>query len=54
MSDKQQDGIELTKEQKQRRRSRSVAIAIVLGLLVVLFYIVTVVKMGPAILNRPI
>ncbi|NVK34430.1 MAG: hypothetical protein HWE23_08110 [Rhodobacteraceae bacterium] len=48
------NGIKLTDEQKSRRRSRSVAIAIVLGLLVVLFYVVTVIKMGPAILNRPI
>ena len=32
--------------------SRSVAIAIALGLLAVLFYVVTLVK-GPAVLNRP-
>lgn len=46
-------GIVLTEEQKRRRRSRSVALAIVLGVLVVLFYAVTMVK-GPGILNRPL
>ena len=36
----------LTEEQKRRRRARSVAIAVSLGVLVVLFYLVTLVK-GP-------
>jgi hypothetical protein len=52
MDDKPEPG-ELTEEQKRSRRSRSIAIAIVLGVLVVLFYAVTLVK-GPAILNRPL
>ncbi|HZO47348.1 MAG TPA: CoxF protein, partial [Xanthobacteraceae bacterium] len=43
----------LTEEQKRSRRSRSIAIAVVLGVLVVLFYAITLVK-GPAILNRPL
>lgn len=47
------DGIVLTDAQKRARRSRSIAIAICLGLLVVLFYIVTLVK-GPAMLVRPL
>jgi hypothetical protein len=47
------DGIVLTEEQKRRRRARSIAIALSLGILVVLFYIVTLVK-GPAVLNRPL
>jgi hypothetical protein len=46
-------GIVLTEEQKRSRRARSIAIAIALGVLVVLFYIVTLVK-GPAVLNRPL
>lgn len=45
-------GIKLTEEQKKRRRSRSIAIALALAGLVVLFYVVTIVKMGPEILNR--
>lgn len=49
----QEKGIKLTEEQLKRRRSRSTAIALVLAGLVVLFYVVTIVKMGPGILNRP-
>lgn len=45
-------GVMLTDEQKKKRRSRSIAIAIVLAALVVLFYIVTIVKMGPGVMNR--
>jgi hypothetical protein len=48
-----QTGIVLTDEQKRRRRARSLAIAISLGVLAVLFYLVTVVK-GPGILQRPL
>ena len=47
-------GIVLTEEQKRRRRARSIAIGLALGALVVLFYIVTIVKLGPGILNRPL
>lgn len=46
-------GIVLTDEQKRRRRARSVAIAVSLGILVVLFYLVTLVK-GPGIMHRPL
>ena len=54
MSDPQkQTGIVLTEEQKRRRRARSVAIAVSLGILAVLFYLVTVVK-GPGVLQRPL
>ena len=48
-----QTGIVLTEEQKRSRRARSVAIAFALGVLVLLFYFVTLVK-GPAVLNRPL
>ncbi len=46
-------GIVLTEEQKRRRRARSVAIAVSLGILVVLFYLVTLVK-GPGVMQRPL
>jgi predicted nucleic acid-binding Zn ribbon protein len=45
------DGIVLTEEQKRRRRARSIALS--LGVLVALFYVVTLVK-GPAVLIRPL
>lgn len=48
-----QKGIVLTPEQQKARRQRSIALAILLGLLVVLFYVVTLVK-GPGVLNRPL
>ncbi len=44
----------LTEEQKRRRRRRSVAIALALAVLAALFYAVTIVKLGPGVLRRPI
>jgi len=48
------DGITLTPEQIRRRRNRSIALALVLGALVLFFYVVTIVKLGPGVLNRPL
>lgn len=45
---------QLTAEQVKRRDRRSVALALVLGALVIFFFVVTLVKTGPAILNRPL
>ena len=55
MSDQrpQQDGIVLTEAQKRSRRNRSIATALALGILVILFFAVTMVK-GPAVINRPL
>jgi hypothetical protein len=50
---KAEPGIKLTEQQQRARRARSIAIAISLGILVVLFYIVTLVK-GPGVLERPL
>jgi ferric-dicitrate binding protein FerR (iron transport regulator) len=36
----------------RRRRSRSIAIALALAALVVLFYLVTIVKLGPGVMER--
>jgi hypothetical protein len=48
------DGIVMTPEQKRRQRNRSLAIALVLAGFVILFYVVTLVKLGPqVIMNRP-
>ncbi|MGB3448305.1 MAG: CoxF protein [Xanthobacteraceae bacterium] len=52
MDDEQPPGIVLTEAQKKRRRERSIAIAVALGVLVLLFFAVTLVK-GPAIMTRP-
>jgi len=41
-------------EDLARRRRRSIALALVLAGLVVFFFVVTLVKTGPAIMNRPL
>ena len=46
------DGIVLTEAQKKRQRERSVAIAWALGVLVVLFFAVAMVK-GAVMFTRP-
>lgn len=46
------DGIRLTDEQKARRSRRSIAIALGIGGLCALFYLITVFKIGSAILKR--
>jgi thiol:disulfide interchange protein len=53
MDEKPEDGIVLTAEQKRRQRTRSVALALALGVLVALFYAITIVKLGPGVVTRP-
>ena len=48
------NGIVLTEEQQRRRRRRSLALALVLGVVVILFYAVTIVKLGPQVMTRPL
>ena len=50
---RKQEGIVLTEAQLRSRRQRSIAIALALGVLVVLFFAVTLVK-GPGVLVRPL
>ncbi len=47
------DAVTLTETDRKRRRARNLAIAGILGFLVFLFYAVTIVKLGPGVLNRP-
>lgn len=49
-----EEGIVLTPEELKRRNARNVAIGIALGALVILFYVVTVAKLGVNVLNRPL
>jgi hypothetical protein len=51
---KSEEGVVLTEEQRRRRRARSIALGLVLAALALLFYFVTIVKIGPAIMSRPI
>ncbi|QRM28467.1 hypothetical protein [Microvirga sp. VF16] len=43
----------LTTEEQKRRRKRSLALALVLGALVLIFYVVTIAKLGPGVMQRP-
>ncbi|MEO9339972.1 hypothetical protein ABFT80_21320 [Mesorhizobium sp. SB112] len=51
---KDDEMVTLTERQKKARRSRSLAIGIALAALVIIFYIATIAKFGPAILSRPL
>ena len=44
--------VTLTPEQARSRRARNVAIALGVAFLVALFYVVTIVKLGPGVLNK--
>lgn len=39
-------------EAKRRRRRNSIALGLVLGALVVIFYALTIAKLGPSVFNR--
>ncbi|NDB66986.1 MAG: hypothetical protein EB015_03075 [Methylocystaceae bacterium] len=62
MSDKQHGeqaqepdaGVVLTPEQQRSRRSRNIAIGLAVTLLAVLFYAVTIVRLGGAVASRTI
>jgi hypothetical protein len=47
-------GIVLTPEQSKRRRQRNAAIGLAVAAFVLLIYLVTIVKLGPGVLNRPL
>jgi len=44
----------LTEEEKRRQRIRSLAIAFALAALVVIFFLVTIVRLSGNVMNRPI
>jgi hypothetical protein len=43
----------LDEDDRKRRRRRSIALALALGALVVLFYVLTIAKLGPQLFQRP-
>lgn len=47
-------GVVLTEEQQRRRRARNLALAFALAALVVLFWLITIFKMGGNVANRPL
>ncbi len=48
------EGVVLTPAQKKSRGQRNVAIGLAVGFFVLLFYVVTIAKLGPGVLDRPI
>jgi hypothetical protein len=48
----EKNGIILTKEQLRQRNRRSVAIALVLAALCLIFFAVTIVKLGPGVMKK--
>jgi hypothetical protein len=49
--DKANGGVVLTARQLRNRRLRNIAIGLSVGLLAVLFYAITIVKLGPGVLR---
>jgi hypothetical protein len=47
-------GIVLTPEQQRSRRNRNIAIGLAIGFFVLLFYVVTIAKLGSHVLDRQI
>jgi hypothetical protein len=46
--------VDAEEERKRRQRNRSIAIAVVLGLMAILFYVATMVRLGGNVFNRPL
>jgi hypothetical protein len=54
MTIEDRQGIVLTPQQLKSRRQRNIAIGLAVGFFVLLFYVVTIAKLGPGVLNRPL
>ena len=48
-----ENGVVLTPEQIRSRRNRNIAIGLAVGFFVLLFYVVTIAKLGSGALRRP-
>ncbi len=54
MHDARDDPARTAAARLRQRRARSIAIALALAALVLLFYLVTIVKLGPGVLEPPV
>ena len=54
MTGRDEHGIVLTPQQKKSRSHRNIAIGVAIGFFVLLFYAVTIAKLGPNVLARPL
>jgi hypothetical protein len=48
------EGVRLTPQQLKSRRQRNIAIGLAVGFFVLLFYVITIAKLGPGVLDRPL
>jgi hypothetical protein len=48
------DNVRLTEAQKRRQRARSIAIGLALVALAVLFYVITIARLGGDVASRPL
>ena len=53
MTEQNNDGIKLTPEQAKARRARNIALGLCIAGLCVLFFAVTIVRLGGTVLQRP-
>ena len=53
MTEQNNDGIKLTPEQAKARRARNIALGLCIAGLCVLIFTVTIVRLGGAVLQRP-
>jgi hypothetical protein len=51
MDPSRRSGIELTEGQIRNRRRRNLAIGLAVGFVAVLFYVITIVKVGPGVFH---
>ncbi|MGV6872647.1 hypothetical protein ACUSIJ_08140 [Pseudochelatococcus sp. B33] len=49
-----EEGVSLTPEERRRQRVRNIAIGVALGALFILFYILTIARLGSNVFNRPL
>ncbi len=54
MTGSEDHGIVLTPEQKKSRSHRNIAIGLAIGVFALLFYVVTIAKLGVGVLARPL
>jgi hypothetical protein len=54
MNEREERPVRLTEEQARRRRARSIVLALALAALAAIFYLLTIVKFGPGVLDRPL
>jgi hypothetical protein len=52
MTEHNNDGIKLTPEQEKARRARNIALALCVGGLCILFFAVTIFRLGGSVLQR--